>query len=135
MRQGNIQGYCTALFFQGYRTRGPQLVALPIDDDYDPACGCAPGVDDLIMAKWFGRCPETEWVHRFPGTDCRLGHSYHVCFAASPFTCARNRLIWRMFGIRWMGNVVVVKCSSREFGRVVHITRYEVRMVCALLER
>ena len=44
-------------------------------------------------------------------------------------------LIQRMFGLEWMGNILVVKLSRRDRDAAMHITKPEISLLNVLVER
>ena len=74
-------------------------------------------------------------VDEFPGTTCDLFGGYEIFFTRPPASDLPNGLAYKMFRIRWRGNIIVVKRGRNPRGDAIHITRPEVWLINALVER
>ncbi len=116
----------------------PCTVLVPPKDDWDPACGAFAGTDDLDVGDWFGDNHVIESVNYFPGTECFLANGYDIVMLAHQEDSAAdsiNSTICRMFGVEWAGNLLVVKRGRRDSTRAVNITRTEISLINAMVER
>ncbi len=120
------------------RSRRPHIVLIPSRDDWDPACGASASSDDFNTDRWFGGWQVLDSIYTFPGTDCRLGNSFDIITlrpGAAHVTQMANSSIRRLFDTKWMGNLLVVKRGRYDYNRAINITRSEVSLINALVER
>ncbi|KAI1789222.1 hypothetical protein LXA43DRAFT_893153, partial [Ganoderma leucocontextum] len=130
-----------ALLYETSDTR-PRLVLLPVEDEWDPACGAPPYAEDFDTSCWFGDTPEVVRVHEFPGTSWFLANGFDLFIPASPPSRSLeaagrppiNQTLQRLFSVEWRGNIIIMKRSSRD-GHAIHITRPETSLINVLLQR
>ncbi len=126
-----------------YRTtaHSPQLVLLPPREEWDDACGAHASPEDLDTDDWFEKPEETTIfsVDCFPGTGCYLRNGYDIIVVHPEQDQhndgERNQAIETGMAHLWSGNMVVVKRGRFDRARAVSITRLEVSMISALVER
>ncbi|KAI9058549.1 hypothetical protein FKP32DRAFT_1581860, partial [Trametes sanguinea] len=127
-----------ALLYHGELPR-PQLVLLPSRFTYDPACGCAAWPEDLDTDSWFKGTHMATSIDYFPGTDCRLKNGYEIFFMGRRDRRIQrgetNAVLWKLFALKWPGNLIVMKRGFRDRGRTLHITKSEVSLINSLVER
>lgn len=120
------------------------LVVLPINEEYDPACGAPPDSGSLDVERWFHSEPSVISVDWFPGTTCRLRNGYDVLFVDRRLWHAKrrghssvplNRALQRMFSLDWRGNLIVVKRGRYDRGRAMNITPPELSLIHTVVER
>ena len=125
---------------------------LPCGEDWDINCGALAASKDLQIDIWFHRSYTVTSLNLFPGTECYLSNGYDIVSQSerprpsasevklednaserSPFHY--NRTIRSLFGIDWIGNIVVLKRGRRDRSSVVNITRREISLINALVNR
>ncbi|KAI0359244.1 hypothetical protein OH77DRAFT_1395663, partial [Trametes cingulata] len=118
-------------------SRRPQITLLAPHDEFDPACGAMANTEDLDFADWFDE-PDNfviASVECFPGTECWLQNGFDIVTVADSRGAEGNAAIRALFGIDWIGNLLVVKRGRFDRSRAVSITRPEVSMISALVHR
>lgn len=127
----------------------PRLILLPASHDWDPSCGAPACSEDLDMDSWFPRARKIDPVDYFPGTRTHLANGYDIVTLrrASRSDCSlhrsrhgvscqcMNRSLCSLFHIGWSGSVVVVKRAKFRRDRAVSITRPEVSLINAVVQR
>lgn len=121
--------------------QSPQLVLLPPREEWDNACGAHASPEDLDTDDWFEKPEETTIfsVDCFPGTNCYLRNGYDIIVAQprqdENNNAAHNQAIETEMAHFWLGNMVVVKRGCSDRARAVSISRPELSMISALVER
>lgn len=135
--QSLVSAVRRAVIYEVRSTRA-HMVLIPARDDWDPACGASASSEDFDTDRWFGGRQVLESVHTFPGTDCRLVNSFDIitlCPDAAHVTHTANSSIRRLFDTEWTGNLLVVKRGRYDYSRAINITRSEVSLINAMVER
>lgn len=115
--------------------RGPQRVLLSHTEEWTWECGAPLGSEFLDMSTWFRlRPPRRASIDREPRTNLALSNGFDIYFDAQPGRRGiTNASIELTYGLKWPGNVIVVKRSRRDDYTAAHITAAEVSLVGILV--
>ncbi|KAI1785500.1 hypothetical protein LXA43DRAFT_899660 [Ganoderma leucocontextum] len=138
--QGLLPVARRALLYGTSDTR-PRIVLLPVEEEWDAACGAPPYAEDFNVSCWFPNDTlEVVPIHQFPGTSLFLENGFNF-FITAPLQPSKgagrppiNQTLQRLFSVEWRGNVIIMKRSSRD-GRAIHITRPETSLINVVLQR
>ncbi|KAI0349462.1 hypothetical protein OH77DRAFT_1525652 [Trametes cingulata] len=138
LREGMIGLACRCLIY-GVQRKRPQIVLLSPREDFDPACGAPASSEDLDANEWFGGEPTISAINQYPGTSYWLRNGYDVIAldqeGRQDPAAESNITLWHLFGVEWVGNLVVVKRAIHDRSRAVHITSSEVSLVNVMVQQ
>lgn len=65
--------------------------------------------EDLDLGFWFPLGSTAVEIEELPGADLHLRNNFIIFFAQDQISSPTNYSLAKLYGIHWMGNIVVVK--------------------------
>lgn len=89
-----------------------------INADLDDACVWPL---DLQLSEWFPLGQSHVRITHVPFTDHPLRNELVVFFSSDQVSSLPNRSLAKLYGIHWMGNVIVLKCAKGDPLQVIQM--------------